>query len=80
MQPVLFPKTTQYFRNYPSLENPKKPKAEGAMSGVLKSDTFRREIDSMRRISRPFMDPSAEGVFAKLSTMLEHIANSHRRT
>ena len=39
-------------------------------------DGFRREIQSMSRISRPFMEPSADCVFGQLSNTLDQIANS----
>ena len=39
-------------------------------------DGFRREVDSMSRISRRFMDPGADRVFRQLLTSLDQIVNS----
>ncbi len=41
-------------------------------------DGFRRETETMSRISRRFMDPGADAVFGQLRTSLVHIANARR--
>jgi hypothetical protein len=42
-------------------------------------DLFRREVDSMSRLARPFMDPGAERVFSELLVKLDQIKMAGRR-